>query len=97
MVHECLHQKAPKYLQGLLKKKVAGRQGLQSEAQAQLEVPHTKTRPLPVAVSVYMQQPNGTSYPTPLVMDTALINSKICSTLCFIYIFICVSYLFMDN
>ena len=28
LVHKCQHQKAPKYLQGLLKKKVARRQGL---------------------------------------------------------------------
>ena len=44
LVHKCLHQKAPKYLQGLLKEKVARGQGLRSEEQAQLEVPHTKNK-----------------------------------------------------
>ena len=76
LVHKCLHQKAPKYLQDLLSKKVAKRQGIQSKGKVLLEVPHTKTRPSPVAVSVYMHQPKGTSYPTPLVMNTTLINSK---------------------
>ena len=40
-----------------------------------------KTRPLPVKVSVYMHQPNGTNYPTPLGMNTTLTNSKNCSKL----------------
>ena len=44
LVHKCLHQKAPKYLQDLLNKKVAKRQGLQSEEQVLLEVPHTKNK-----------------------------------------------------
>ena len=44
LVHKCLHQNAPKYLQGLLKEKVARRQGPRSEEWAQLEVPHTKNK-----------------------------------------------------
>ena len=79
LVHKCQHQKAPKYLQDLLNEKMARRQGLQSEEQTQLEVTHKKTSPLPVKVSGYMHQPNGTSYPTPLGMNTTLINSKNCS------------------
>ena len=81
LVHKCQHQKAPKYLQDLLKENMARRQGLQSEYLTQLEVPHTKTRPLPAKVSACMHQPNGTSYPTPLEMNTILINSKNCSNL----------------
>ena len=43
---------------------------------------HTqKTRPLPVEVSVYTHQPNRTSYPKPLGMNTILKNSKNCSKL----------------
>ena len=44
LVHKCLHQKAPKYLQDLLNKKVVKRQGLRSEGQVLLEVPHTKNK-----------------------------------------------------
>ena len=44
LVHKCLHQKAPKYLQDLLNKKVAKRQGLRSEEQVLLEVPCTKNK-----------------------------------------------------
>ena len=44
LVHKCQHQKAPVYLQNLLNEKMARRQGLQSEEQAQLEVPHTKNK-----------------------------------------------------
>ena len=44
LVHKCLHQKAPNYLQDLLNKKVAKRQGLRSEEQVLLEVPCTKNK-----------------------------------------------------
>ena len=44
LVHKCQDQKAPKYLQDLLNKKVARRQGLWSKEWAQLEVPHTKNK-----------------------------------------------------
>ena len=44
LVHKCQHQKAPKYLQDLLNEKMARRQGLRSEEQTQLEVPHTKNK-----------------------------------------------------
>ena len=36
---------------------------------------HTqKTRPFPVKVSAHTHQPNGTNYPSPLGMNTTLIN-----------------------
>ena len=44
LVCKCQHQKAPKYLQDLLNEKMARRQGLLSEEQTQLEVPHTKNK-----------------------------------------------------
>ena len=80
LVHKCLHQKAPKYFHDLLKEKSVRRPGLQSLCpicpNTTTEVPHKKVKPLPAKVSVYMNQPNGISYPTPSGKSSTMINSK---------------------
>ena len=77
LVHKCQHEKAPKYLQDLLKDKSLRRPGLQSENLTQLlEVPHTKAKSLPAKALVYMHQPNGISYPTTSGKRLITINSK---------------------
>ena len=54
LVHKCQHQKVPKYLQDLLKGKMARRHGLQSENLTQLEVPHTKNKTFAIqSFSIY--------------------------------------------
>ena len=79
LVHKCQHQKASNYLQDLITEKSVRRPGLRSEnLMQQLEVPHTKMKPLPAKVSVYVCQPNGISCPTPLGMNPTMTNSKHC-------------------
>ena len=65
LVHKCQHQKAPKYLQDVLNEKMAKDRDYNLKNKHNRKYHTQKTRPLPVEVSAYMHQPNGTSYPTP--------------------------------